>query len=104
MIPTLPARGPLCMTHWRQLLTKLFVGLLMHLAANGSQPGRAGRWNITSGTVRKFRDDTGMSTAEYAVGTVAAVGFAAVLYAVIHSSATRTLLTNIINRALSIQF
>ncbi|WP_416210104.1 DUF4244 domain-containing protein [Frankia sp. Cr1] len=45
-----------------------------------------------------------MSTAEYAVGTVAAVGFAAVLYAVIHSPATRTLLANVVSRALSIPF
>ncbi|WP_235433354.1 DUF4244 domain-containing protein [Protofrankia coriariae] len=45
-----------------------------------------------------------MSTAEYAVGTVAAVGFAAVLYAVINSSATRTMLANLVKQALSVPF
>nr|WP_047222099.1 DUF4244 domain-containing protein [Protofrankia coriariae] len=50
------------------------------------------------------RNDAGMSTAEYAVGTVAAVGFAAVLYAVINSSATRTMLANLVKQALSVPF
>jgi Flp pilus assembly pilin Flp len=35
--------------------------------------------------VRLLRDDDGMSTVEYAIGTVAAAAFAAVLYAVVTS-------------------
>ncbi|WP_445548813.1 DUF4244 domain-containing protein [Frankia sp. CiP1_Cm_nod2] len=58
-----------------------------------------------SATARSSRSgDAGMSTAEYAVGTVAAVGFAAVLYAVINSSATRTMLANLVKQALSVPF
>ena len=46
--------------------------------------------------------DAGMSTAEYAVGTVAAVAFAGVLYAVVSSSATRELISSVVERALSV--
>jgi uncharacterized protein DUF4244 len=48
------------------------------------------------------RRDDGMSTAEYAVGTVAAVAFAGVLYAVISSDATRGLIASVVERALSV--
>jgi hypothetical protein len=45
-----------------------------------------------------------MSTAEYAVGTVAAVAFAGVLYAVVSSSATRSLMVSVVQRALTLPF
>ncbi len=48
--------------------------------------------------------DAGMSTAEYAVGTVAAVAFAGVLYAVISSPATRDIIASVVERALSVPF
>lgn len=44
--------------------------------------------------------DGGMSTAEYAVGTVAAVGFAVVLYKVVRSPAVSSALSSIIKAAL----
>jgi Protein of unknown function (DUF4244) len=44
--------------------------------------------------------DRGMSTAEYAVGTVAAVAFAVVLYKVVRSDAVSSALTSIVNKAL----
>jgi uncharacterized protein DUF4244 len=46
--------------------------------------------------------DAGMSTAEYAVGTVAAVAFAVVLYKVVNSSAVMSALSKIIKDALSV--
>jgi hypothetical protein len=46
--------------------------------------------------------EAGMSTAEYAVGTVAAVAFAAVLFKVVHSAAVQTALTHIISSALNV--
>lgn len=46
--------------------------------------------------------DAGMSTAEYAVGTVAAVAFAAVLYQVVRSGAVRSALGAIIANALAV--
>jgi hypothetical protein len=45
--------------------------------------------------------DAGMSTAEYAVGTVAAVGFAGLLFKVVTSDSVRAALTGIIEKALS---
>lgn len=45
-------------------------------------------------------DDAGMSTAEYAVGTVAAVAFAAVLYKIVRSSAVSSALSHIVISAL----
>ncbi len=44
--------------------------------------------------------DAGMSTAEYAVGTVAAVGFAVVLYKVVRSPAVSAALTSLVDSAL----
>nr|WP_275407519.1 DUF4244 domain-containing protein [Actinoplanes ferrugineus] len=44
--------------------------------------------------------DAGMSTAEYAVGTLAAVAFAGLLLKVVTSEQVQTALTAIIDRAL----
>ena len=44
--------------------------------------------------------DAGMSTAEYAVGTLAAVAFAGVLLKVLTSAPVQSALTGIIGRAL----
>lgn len=48
--------------------------------------------------------DTGMSTAEYAVGTIAACGFAAVLYKIVTSGSVSAEMQQLIERALSAQF
>jgi hypothetical protein len=44
--------------------------------------------------------DAGMSTAEYAVGTVAACGFGALLFKVLTSGFVTSLLESLISRAL----
>jgi hypothetical protein len=46
--------------------------------------------------------DAGMSTAEYAVGTIAAVAFAAVLYKVVRSPEIQAALTAILRSALNV--
>jgi hypothetical protein len=46
--------------------------------------------------------DAGMSTAEYAIGTVAACGFAGVLWTVVHSAAVAHLMQGVVERALSL--
>ncbi|MFC3999951.1 DUF4244 domain-containing protein [Nocardiopsis sediminis] len=46
--------------------------------------------------------DRGMSTAEYAVGTVTACAFAAVLYVILTSSEVRDTLTQIVTDALRV--
>ena len=46
--------------------------------------------------------DEGAATAEYAVVLVAATGFAALLVAILRSDAIKTLLTNIVKKALNV--
>jgi uncharacterized protein DUF4244 len=48
--------------------------------------------------------DAGMSTAEYAIGTIAACAFAALLYKVITSPQILDLLTGLVSRALHVPF
>jgi len=48
--------------------------------------------------------DAGMSTAEYAIGTVAACAFAAVLYKVVTSTEVLSLLSGVVTRALHVPF
>jgi hypothetical protein len=50
------------------------------------------------------RGDAGMSTAEYAVGTVAACGFGGVLYKVLTSGFVVHLVESVISRALHFGF
>ncbi|QKW39891.1 DUF4244 domain-containing protein [Actinomadura sp. NAK00032] len=46
--------------------------------------------------------DRGMSTAEYAVGTIAAAAFAGLLFKIVTSSQVKSLLLQIIEKALKI--
>jgi hypothetical protein len=46
-------------------------------------------------------DDSGSATAEYAIATLAAVGFAGLLVVILRSDAVRQMLTNLIQHALS---
>jgi hypothetical protein len=46
-------------------------------------------------------DEAGMSTVEYAIGTIAAAAFGAILYTVVTGDSIVSALTNIINRALN---
>ena len=55
--------------------------------------------------LRRIRDDdSGMSTVEYAIGTLAAAGFAALLYTVISGESVLDALTGLVERALSVDF
>ena len=46
-------------------------------------------------------EESGMSTVEYAIGTIAAAAFGAILYSVVTGDSIVAALTNIISRALS---
>lgn len=46
-------------------------------------------------------DESGMSTVEYAIGTIAAAAFGAILYTVVTGDSIVSALTNIIGRALN---
>ncbi|MET7697651.1 DUF4244 domain-containing protein [Streptomyces sp. NPDC005485] len=61
---------------------------------------RAWVWAWMGGLARR---DAGMVTSEYAVGIIAAVGFAAVLYKVLTSGQVSDQLQGIVERALSVQ-
>jgi Protein of unknown function (DUF4244) len=70
---------------------------------------RQGGKEVVANMIREVRtrmtlllvDDTGMSTVEYAIGTIAAAAFGAILYTVVTGDSIVTALTNIINRALN---
>jgi Protein of unknown function (DUF4244) len=55
------------------------------------------RWRVI-----RAETEAGMTTAEYAVGTLAACAFAAVLMAVVRSGAVKSALAGLISAALSI--
>ena len=53
---------------------------------------------------RVMRHDRGMTTAEYAVGTVAACGFGGLLLELLTSDSVRSLLSDVIHNAFSFLF
>ncbi|ANZ36812.1 DUF4244 domain-containing protein [Lentzea guizhouensis] len=48
-----------------------------------------------------LKDDSGMSTVEYAIGTLAAAALAGVVYVIVTSDFVQNLLQGLIQRALS---
>ncbi|MCS0639263.1 DUF4244 domain-containing protein [Streptomyces sp. LP05-1] len=54
--------------------------------------------------MRPSGQDTGMTTAEYAMGTIAACAFAAVLYRIVTSDTVSSGLQSLIGKALNAQF
>ena len=62
------------------------------------------RKRIRNGIAALAAGEHGMSTAEYAIGTIAAAAFAAVLYTVVTGDSVVGALTTIIQRALSVNF
>ena len=53
------------------------------------------------GLWKALRDDTGSATAEYAIATMAAVGFAGMLVVILRGDEVRTILTDLVRRALT---
>ena len=67
--------------------------------------GRAARRRLLrAGPGTGAPGEIGMSTAEYAVGTIAACAFAALLYKVVTSTQVFDLLTGLVTRALNTPF
>lgn len=65
-------------------------------------PGPLRPGSRTRAPKRWLRGDDGMATAEYAIATLAACGFAALLLAILSSGEVRALLLGIITRALAV--
>jgi hypothetical protein len=57
------------------------------------------RWR----TSRLLTDERGMSTAEYAIGTIAAAAFAAILYTIVTGDSVVSALTGLVEQALSVK-
>lgn len=72
----------------------------MTITRPGTRPGTRSATRLR----RLLRRDDGMSTVEYAIGTVAAAAFAAVLYAVLSGESIVTALTDLVQRALTATF
>ena len=80
--------------------------------SNQHQPGSSrpvgrrsvGRTRLLRGAFGRVRDDRGMTTAEYAVGTVAACGFAGLLLKIVTSAEVAGMLKDVIKRAFSLVF
>lgn len=65
---------------------------------------RRGRRLMATRLVGAVAGEAGMSTAEYAIGTIAAAAFAAVLYKVVTGDMIVSALTDLVQRALSVKF
>lgn len=63
---------------------------------------RARELSVQWAVQARTRADAGMSTAEYAVGTIAACGFAALLWKVVTSAEVRSMLAALIQKALKL--
>jgi hypothetical protein len=80
--------------------------ILILVGAPNAVPGKPDgmkRLQRALGRIHRLRQaaaDAGMTTAEYAVGTVAAVAFAVVLYKIVQSDAVSSALSSIISSAL----
>ncbi|MDH6531879.1 Flp pilus assembly pilin Flp [Aurantimicrobium minutum] len=57
--------------------------------------------NTRSLLTRLCRDDTGAATAEYAIATMAAVGFAGLLVAILKGDEVKQILLDMVRRALT---
>ena len=62
---------------------------------------KLGRRRIRSTIGARLGRDDGAATAEYAIATMAAVGFAGLLVVIMRSDAVRGMLTDLVERALT---
>jgi hypothetical protein len=77
----------------------------VYVCAALGRPATLSGMNLLHRIVRRIKAirgavDRGMSTAEYAVGTVAAVAFAVVLYKIVRSPEVSSALSSIVQKAL----
>ncbi|MDJ0461591.1 DUF4244 domain-containing protein [Streptomyces sp. H27-C3] len=62
------------------------------------------RVRVRTAAIRAGSADAGMTTSEYAMGTIAACAFAAVLYKVVTSDVVKAALESVVGRALNVPF
>ena len=78
------------------------VTVLYPAAGEPQRLGRAGQRRAAQRRARIMDREAGMATAEYAIATLAAVAFAALLVAVLGSGEVRSLLMGLIRNALTL--
>ncbi len=78
-------------------------GPTTHSRSPKSTASTAGRAATVRNRLRGLHAEDGMSTVEYAIGTIAAA-FAAVLYTVVSGDSVVAALTALVQRALSVTF
>lgn len=78
-----------------------FMVIVCTTTTVGFLANRAAAARTVRGRLRGIDGDAGMSTAEYAVGTIAACAFAAVLYQVVTGDSIVSALQDLIDSALS---
>ncbi|MEU6629010.1 DUF4244 domain-containing protein [Streptomyces parvus] len=79
------------------------VGALRERRLFTGAPARRAKWSAWWAG-RLGRSDRGMTTSEYAVGTIAACAFAAVLYKVVNSGPVLSALQSLVEDALDAKF
>jgi Flp pilus assembly pilin Flp len=72
------------------------------IAVRGPIPHQATDPGPIRRAAHALRDESGAATAEYAIATLAAVGFAGLLVVILRGDEIKGMLTDIIHRALSI--
>ncbi|WP_166980900.1 DUF4244 domain-containing protein [Microbacterium fandaimingii] len=60
------------------------------------------RSDFARSLLERLRDDEGAATAEYAIATMAAVGFAGLLVVIMKSDEVKGILTDLVRRALTV--
>lgn len=72
-----------------------------HHTAPSTDTGRDRRRRLR-GALDRLADDEGAATAEYAIATMAAVGFAGLLVVIMKSDEVKGILTDLVRRALTV--
>ncbi|QHC58027.1 DUF4244 domain-containing protein [Rathayibacter sp. VKM Ac-2760] len=70
-------------------------------ARSGAGPERFPRPAWEAGSLHGWGDEEGSATAEYAIATMAAVGFAGLLVVILKGDEVRGILTDLVTRALT---
>ncbi|WP_173922331.1 DUF4244 domain-containing protein [Agromyces sp. Marseille-P2726] len=73
---------------------------MQHPISDARRPGRVRR--ACTAVVRRLAGERGAATAEYAVATMAAVGFAGLLVVILRGDEVRGILTDLVRNALTV--
>jgi hypothetical protein len=86
---------------FRPLQSRHSSGMTTHTSLTLTRPSRSHVFTRLHRVIGKHvHDDTGSATAEYAIATMAAVGFAGLLVVILRGDEVKALLTDMIRRAL----